>query len=112
VLLGGAAFAPSPMSGQGTSLALIGAHLLAHHIGTSPDVGRALVLWESAFRPNVEQNQRLAADGMATLLPASRLGIFARNQSLRVLPTFARFGRGFGGRIERASRAVRLPPEP
>jgi 2-polyprenyl-6-methoxyphenol hydroxylase-like FAD-dependent oxidoreductase len=111
-LLGDAAFGPSPMSGQGTSLALIGAYLLAHHIGTSPDIGRALGLWESAFRPNVEQNQRLATDGMATLLPASRLGIFARNQSLRVLPTFARFGRGFGGRIERASRAVRLPHGP
>ena len=31
-LLGDAAFGPSPMSGQGTSLALIGAFLLAHHL--------------------------------------------------------------------------------
>ena len=46
---------------------------------------------------------------MSTLLPASRLGIFMRNQSMRVLPLLARFGRGFGGRIERASRAVTLP---
>jgi hypothetical protein len=49
---------------------------------------------------------------MATLLPASRLGIFARNQSMRVLPILARLGRRFGGRIERASRAVTLPPDP
>jgi hypothetical protein len=48
---------------------------------------------------------------MATLLPASRLGIFARNQSMRVLPILARLGRRFGGRIERASRAVTLPPD-
>ena len=111
-LLGDAAFGPSPMSGQGTSLALIGAYLLAYHIGTSPDIGNALALWERDFRANVEQNQRLATDGMSTLLPATRLGVFARNQSMRVLPVLARLGRGFGGRIERASRAVTLPPEP
>ncbi len=111
-LLGDAAFGPSPLSGQGTSLAFIGAYLLAHHISTSPDMRDALALWEYGFRPNVEQNQRLATDGMATLLPASRLGIFARNQTMRVLPILARLGRGFGGRIERASRAISLPPDP
>ena len=111
-LLGEAAFGPSPLSGQGTSLALIGAYLLAHHISVSPDIGKALALWERGFRPNVEQNQHLATDGMATLLPASRLGIFARNQSMQMLPVLARLGRGFGGRLERASRAVELPPEP
>ena len=111
-LLGDAAFGPSPLSGQGTSLAFIGAYLLAHHISTSPDIRDALALWEYGFRPNVEQNQRLATDGMATLLPASRLGIFARNQTMRVLPILARLGRGFGGRIERASRAISLPPDP
>ena len=111
-LLGDAGFGPSPMSGQGTSLALIGAYLLAHHISTSPDLGRALALWEGGFRSNVEQNQRLATHGMATLLPASRFAIFARNQTMRVLPVLARVRLGFGGRIERASRAVTLPPEP
>jgi 2-polyprenyl-6-methoxyphenol hydroxylase-like FAD-dependent oxidoreductase len=111
-LLGDAAFGPSPMSGQGTSLALIGAYLLAHHLGTAPDTGAALALWERSFRANVEQNQQLAAHGMSTLLPASRLAILARNQTMRVLPVLARLGRGFGGRIERASRAVTLPPEP
>jgi 2-polyprenyl-6-methoxyphenol hydroxylase-like FAD-dependent oxidoreductase len=109
VLLGDAAFGPSPMSGQGTSLALIGAFLLAHHLGAQSDPQTAFDVWENEFRPNVELNQALATDGMATLLPASRFGILARNQALRVLPLLARFGRGFGGRIERASRAVTLP---
>jgi 2-polyprenyl-6-methoxyphenol hydroxylase-like FAD-dependent oxidoreductase len=110
-LLGDAGFGPSPMSGQGTSLALIGAYLLAHHIDAATDLRSALGLWEREFRSNVEQNQRLATHGMATLLPASRLAIFARNQTMRVLPVLARHGRGFGGRIERASRAVTLPAE-
>ena len=72
----------------------------------------SLALWERDFRPNVEQNQRLATDGLATLLPDSRFGIFARNQSMRALPMLSRLGRGFGGRLERASRAVELPREP
>jgi 2-polyprenyl-6-methoxyphenol hydroxylase-like FAD-dependent oxidoreductase len=110
-LLGDAAFGPSPMSGQGTSLALIGAFLLARELATSPDLLTAFALWEQSFRPNVESNQALATDGMSTLLPASRFGIFARNQAMRVLPMLSRFGRGFGGRIERASRAVTLPDD-
>jgi hypothetical protein len=36
-------------------------------ISASPDTGRALGLWERGFRSNVEQNKRLATDGMATL---------------------------------------------
>ena len=50
-LLGEAGFGPSPMSGQGTSLALIGAYLLAYHISKSPDIGRALALWSVVFVP-------------------------------------------------------------
>ncbi|MDT5017249.1 MAG: hypothetical protein QOD39_3409 [Mycobacterium sp.] len=108
-LLGDAAFGPSPMSGQGTSLALIGAYLLSYQLAERFDPAQALRLWEHDFRPNVAQNQNLTIQGMSTLLPASRLGILARNQSLRVLPILAQYGRGFGGRIERASRAVTLP---
>jgi 2-polyprenyl-6-methoxyphenol hydroxylase-like FAD-dependent oxidoreductase len=108
-LLGDAAFGPSPMSGQGTSLALIGAYLLAHHLARATDPAAAFTLWEKAFRPNVEQNQRLATDGLKTLLPASRAGIFARNQAMRLLPLLARYGLGFGGQVERASRAMTLP---
>jgi 2-polyprenyl-6-methoxyphenol hydroxylase-like FAD-dependent oxidoreductase len=108
-LLGDAAFGPSPMSGQGTSIALIGAYLLAYHLGEAPDPASAFRLWEQGFRSNVTQNQNLATGGLSTLVPGSRLGIFARNQTMRVLPLLARHGVGFGGRIERASRALTLP---
>jgi 2-polyprenyl-6-methoxyphenol hydroxylase-like FAD-dependent oxidoreductase len=63
------------MSGQGTSLALIGGFLLAHHLAAQSEPAMAFDLWENEFRPNVECNQALAADGMSTLLPASQLGI-------------------------------------
>jgi 2-polyprenyl-6-methoxyphenol hydroxylase-like FAD-dependent oxidoreductase len=108
-LLGDAAFGPSPLSGQGTSLALIGGYLLAHHLDSAPDVVTAFDRWESGFRASVVQNQRLAADGLAMLVPGSRLGVAIRNQTMRVMPGLARLGRGFGGRIERASRSITLP---
>lgn len=111
VLLGDAAFGPSPLSGQGTSLALIGAYLLAHEIGAARpgDIATAVQRWERGFRANVEANQRLATSGMAVLLPATRTRIMLRNQAIRVLPLITRLGLGFGGELERASRAVRLP---
>jgi 2-polyprenyl-6-methoxyphenol hydroxylase-like FAD-dependent oxidoreductase len=108
-LLGDAAFGPSPMSGQGTSLALTGGYLLAHQLDLAPNASTAFDRWENAFRANVEQNQRLAGDGFGMLLPGSRLGIAVRNQTMRALPAMARFGLGFGGQIERASRSVTLP---
>jgi hypothetical protein len=80
-----------------------------HHLADAHAPTTALSLWEKEFRPNVELNQALATDGMSTLVPSSRLGIFARNQTLRALPLLARFGRGFCGRLERASRVVTLP---
>lgn len=111
-LLGDAAFGPSPLSGQGTSLALIGAYLLAHELASTPtDVVGALDRWERGFRANVEQNQRLATSGMKVLLPASRAQIFVRNQAMRAMPLITRLGAGFSGELERASRGITLPPD-
>ena len=60
VLLGDAAFSSSPMSGQGTGLALVGAYVLAGELaaaGWNPDVG--LRRYEEVMRPYVEANQQI-----------------------------------------------------
>ncbi|MCD2192219.1 FAD-dependent monooxygenase [Actinomycetospora endophytica] len=68
VLLGDAAWCTTPMSGQGTSLAMIGAHLLAHELGPLGAVPSASALdeafrrWESTLRPVVLDDQRLAIE--------------------------------------------------
>ncbi len=68
VLLGDAAWCTTPLSGQGTSLAMIGAHLLAHELGQlggSPDgaaLSEAFDRWESGLRPVVLADQRLAIE--------------------------------------------------
>jgi 2-polyprenyl-6-methoxyphenol hydroxylase-like FAD-dependent oxidoreductase len=60
VLVGDAAYCASPMSGQGTSIALIGAYVLAGELAAaSGDHLRAFAQYEDAMRPFVEANQAL-----------------------------------------------------
>lgn len=62
VCLGDAAYAPSPLTGMGTSLAITGAYMLAGELSKLCDGGhpaRALEAYESAFRPFVEKSQQI-----------------------------------------------------
>ncbi|UGT64533.1 FAD-dependent monooxygenase [Nocardia asteroides] len=59
-LLGDAAFSSSPLSGQGTGLALVGAYLLAGELaaaGWDPEAG--FPAYERRMRPFVEANQEM-----------------------------------------------------
>jgi 2-polyprenyl-6-methoxyphenol hydroxylase-like FAD-dependent oxidoreductase len=61
VLLGDAGYCPSPMSGQGTSLALVGAFVLAREIARTPEESSAAFRrYQERMRPYVELNQALA----------------------------------------------------
>lgn len=65
-LLGDAAFCPSPMSGQGTGLALVGAYVLAGELaaaGWDPTVGFAG--YERLMRPFVETDPSIVGPGSA-----------------------------------------------
>jgi 2-polyprenyl-6-methoxyphenol hydroxylase-like FAD-dependent oxidoreductase len=59
-LLGDAGYCPTPMSGQGTSLALVGAYVLAEEIARDP--AGALARYEARVRPFAELNQALATE--------------------------------------------------
>jgi 2-polyprenyl-6-methoxyphenol hydroxylase-like FAD-dependent oxidoreductase len=59
-LIGDAAFSSSPMSGQGTGLALVGAYLLAGELAAADwDPGAAFAAYEARMRPFVEANQEI-----------------------------------------------------
>ncbi|MFI5840710.1 FAD-dependent monooxygenase [Catenuloplanes sp. NPDC051500] len=60
-LLGDAGYCPSPLSGQGTSLALVGAWVLAEELGRA-SVPEALTAYETRMRPFAEINQALVAN--------------------------------------------------
>ncbi|MFD4393473.1 FAD-dependent monooxygenase [Kitasatospora sp. NPDC058478] len=62
-LLGDAGYCPSPVSGQGTSLALVGAHVLADCLARAGgDHRAAYARYERRMRPLVTLNQALATE--------------------------------------------------
>ncbi|PRY41253.1 2-polyprenyl-6-methoxyphenol hydroxylase-like FAD-dependent oxidoreductase [Umezawaea tangerina] len=99
-LLGDAAFSSSPMSGQGTGLALVGAYLLAGELaaaGWDPEVGFAR--YEERMRSYVEANQEIGRLNARTRdLPAP---------DAEPLPDFS--GEWFVELVGRAINGVELP---
>ncbi|MGW0854077.1 FAD-dependent oxidoreductase [Streptomyces sp. NPDC002690] len=87
-LVGDAAYAPSFFSGQGSSIALIGAYVLAGELATHPDHTAAFAAYESALREFVEANQALAHSGLAVLAPRTAEDLAARDKALAE-PTIA-----------------------
>jgi 2-polyprenyl-6-methoxyphenol hydroxylase-like FAD-dependent oxidoreductase len=82
VLVGDAAYAPSFLSGQGTSLALAGAYVLAGELATHPDPAEAFASYERIARPFMEANQALSSAGGSLLLPTSQEELEQRNRAL------------------------------
>jgi 2-polyprenyl-6-methoxyphenol hydroxylase-like FAD-dependent oxidoreductase len=109
VLVGDAAHAPSFLSGQGTSLALVGAYVLAGELAAAGgDHRRAFDAYERAVRPFVERNQALATSGAFALIPASRTGIWLRDRLVAALGRLGPLAGRLNGRIDRAARALDL----
>lgn len=87
VLIGDAGYCASPGSGQGTSLALIGAYVLAGELAAaSGDYQVAFARYESELRSYVERNQQLGVQGVRDALPRTPLEILFRTQIIRMLP--------------------------
>jgi 2-polyprenyl-6-methoxyphenol hydroxylase-like FAD-dependent oxidoreductase len=108
-LLGDAAHGPSPLSGQGTTLALVGAYVLAEALKTHARPSLAFAAYERRMRPFVLENQRIAAAGKSFLVPGSTLAIHARNLAIRLIPLVTRLGVRIDARLQRASHAIELP---
>jgi len=85
-LVGDAAFAPSFLTGQGSSTALVGAYLLAGELATTGDYATAFDRYEKLARPFVEANQDLVTVGDATMFPSTPEALERRNRILRQLP--------------------------
>jgi hypothetical protein len=62
VCLGDTAYAPTPLTGMGTSLAIIGAYMLAGELSkldSGEHPSKALSAYEEKFRPYVEESQNI-----------------------------------------------------
>jgi 2-polyprenyl-6-methoxyphenol hydroxylase-like FAD-dependent oxidoreductase len=89
VLVGDSAYCASPMSGQGTSIALIGAHVLAGELAAAAgNHSRAFAEYESAVRPFVEANQALGLKSAKLMTSGGResIGGWLIKQLMRLMP--------------------------
>ncbi|MFI6690088.1 FAD-dependent monooxygenase [Streptomyces sp. NPDC050485] len=83
-LLGDAGYCATPLTGLGTSLALVGAYVLAGEIVTAESDHRiAFRRYDEVMSPYVNQAQQLPPGGASGFAPSGRLGIRLRDLSMR-----------------------------
>ncbi|MEU5535815.1 FAD-dependent monooxygenase [Streptomyces sp. NPDC020362] len=83
-LLGDAGYCATPLTGLGTSLALVGAYVLAGEIAAAEGDHRvAFRGYDEVMRPYVSQAQQLPPGGASGFAPSGRLGIRLRDLSMR-----------------------------
>ncbi|AKU98270.1 hypothetical protein AKJ09_04934 [Labilithrix luteola] len=84
VLLGDSAWCPSPLTGLGTSLAVVGAYVLAGELAAAHgDYRVAFPRYEALMRPYVKRNQELPPGGVKGFAPDTALSISMRAMSMR-----------------------------
>ncbi len=71
-LVGDAAYAASPASGQGTSLALVGAYVLAGELAAAADHEAGFAAYEQRMRPFVARNQALGPANVKRMVMRTR----------------------------------------
>ncbi|ATB30535.1 FAD-dependent monooxygenase [Melittangium boletus] len=83
-LVGDAAYAPSPVSGMGTSLGLVGAYVLAGELSRHDDHAEAFAAYERIMRPYVDQAQDVPKLGPRIANPRTRFGIVLQQAVLNL----------------------------
>ncbi|MFI7544247.1 FAD-dependent monooxygenase [Actinoplanes sp. NPDC049599] len=116
VLLGDAAHCPSPAAGQGTSMALVGAHLLAGELAAAGGDHRAAFdRYEARLRPYVERNLALGVKMAGDMVPGGRVSTAIRNYGMRTLkyhPLKRRLIERVTRPLSEAANAIELPSSP
>ncbi|MFI7419523.1 FAD-dependent monooxygenase [Nonomuraea sp. NPDC049684] len=107
VLLGDAAYCASPASGQGTSLAIVGAYVLAGELAG----GGGAAGYEREMREFVRVNQELGPVNVRGMVMGSRLALWFQLRMLKLLPYLPgkeKVVERIAGAIHRAAVAIRL----
>jgi 2-polyprenyl-6-methoxyphenol hydroxylase-like FAD-dependent oxidoreductase len=107
-LLGDAAYSPSPMSGMGTSLALVGAYVLAGELATAGGgYADAFDRYQQQMLEAVQPAQEFAKDAPMALVPKSRYVMWMSHQVMRMMEYWPFKGLATSG-VEKAANAVAL----
>jgi 2-polyprenyl-6-methoxyphenol hydroxylase-like FAD-dependent oxidoreductase len=114
-LVGDAAYGPSPASGQGTSLALVGAYVLVHELASAGgDHQAAFAAYEARLRHFVTVNQK-QANNIKRMVAGSRFTLWLNTTMMRLMPYLpgtARIMAKVKAEIRDVSNAVELPETP
>ncbi|MEU4243772.1 FAD-dependent monooxygenase [Actinoplanes sp. NPDC026619] len=86
-LLGDAAWCATPVSGMGTSLAIVGAYVLAGELAAHADLREAFAGYERVMRPYVDQAQHLPPGVPRIANPRTRAGLAVFHTALRLAAT-------------------------
>jgi len=86
VLLGDAGYCPALLSGQGSTLAMMGAYVLAGELNVAlGDHQLAFAQYEQVFRPIVSRVQKQAGASARFLVPATPVGLWVQTHLVPLL---------------------------
>lgn len=91
-LVGDAAYAPAFLSGQGSSIAIAGAYVLASELVRHERPEPAFAAYERRLRDYVERNQNLALRTDSSVLSRTKGQLWRRNIKLCAVPWLQRLG--------------------
>ncbi len=84
VLLGDAGYAVSLLAGQGASLGIAGAYVLADRLSQEPSIASALEGYEQLWRPITDEKQQVGRAAAHWFLPATTTRLLVRRAMLRL----------------------------
>ena len=115
-LVGDAACGPTLITGQGTSMAVVGAYVLAGELAAAGgDYHSAFTRYEQECRSYMEQNQQIALKAREVRLPDSWEAINEQNELLRAMraaPAGSPPEDSTGDIIQKAANAITLKDYP
>ncbi|GIH18094.1 FAD-dependent monooxygenase [Rugosimonospora africana] len=108
-LVGDAGYCGSPLTGMGTSMALVGAYVLAGELAVARgDHEAAFARYQEVMRDYVRQCQTLPPGGVSSYAPQTQLMISVRDLSMRVM-TRRPLRRILAKRVFEHADAITLP---
>ena len=85
-LVGDACDCPSLLSGQGSTLAMVGAYILAGELKeANGDYKLAFQRYQTIFKPFIDKKQKIAQTFSKSLVPKSSFGIWMRNTFMNLM---------------------------
>ena len=85
-LVGDAGYCPSLLSGKGSTLAMVGAYILAGELKqANGDYKTAFDQYEVMFKPFMDKKQKAAQFFAKSFVPKSNFGIWIRTQAFRIM---------------------------